>query len=108
MPCGGAEEPIDQQREQWTDGANAFAIAPGLILLYRRNRKTMEELAQRGWRILREEELVAGKHDLLSGGPAAITLQSQRAVARPRRPALHDHAARAGSPLTLLIPLDIF
>jgi arginine deiminase len=75
VPCGGSEEPIDQEREQWTDGANAFAIAPGLILLYRRNRKTMDALARRGWRILREEEVVAGKHDLLNGGPAAISLQ---------------------------------
>src|SRR5262249_7067331 len=51
VPCGGASDAIDQQREQWTDGANAFAIAPGLILLYRRNRRTMEELARRGQRI---------------------------------------------------------
>ncbi|HSS47810.1 MAG TPA: arginine deiminase family protein [Thermoanaerobaculia bacterium] len=42
VPCGGSQEAIDQEREQWTDGANAFALAPGLILLYRRNRKTLE------------------------------------------------------------------
>jgi arginine deiminase len=75
VPCGGATEPIDQEREQWTDGANAFALAPGLILLYRRNRKTLEELSRRGWRILPEEEVIAGRHDLWSGGPAAVSLQ---------------------------------
>ena len=37
---------VDQQREQWTDGANAFALAPGIILLYERNVRTAEELAQ--------------------------------------------------------------
>jgi arginine deiminase len=86
-PCGGTLGAIDQQREQWTDGANAFAIAPGLILLYRRNHKTMEELARRGWRILRDEDVMAGKDDLLGGGPAVISLCSNelsRARGGPR------------------------
>ncbi|HSK79056.1 MAG TPA: arginine deiminase family protein [Thermoanaerobaculia bacterium] len=76
VPCGGPDEPIDQEREQWTDGANAFAIAPGLILLYRRNRKTLQELARRGWRVISDEEAAAGRHDLLGGGPAVISLWS--------------------------------
>jgi arginine deiminase len=87
VPCGGALDAIDQEREQWTDGANAFAIAPGLILLYRRNHKTMDALARRGWRILPEEEVVAGRHDLLGGGPAVISLSSNelsRARGGPR------------------------
>jgi len=87
VPCGGGIEAIDQQREQWTDGANAFAIAPGLILLYRRNRKTLEELASRGWRILSEDEALSGRHDLLTGGPTAIALyfnELSRARGGPR------------------------
>ena len=87
VPCGGGVEAVDQQREQWTDGANAFAIAPGLILLYKRNRKTMEELARRGWRVLDEVEVAAGKHDLLGGGPAVIALdcsELSRARGGPR------------------------
>jgi len=87
VPCGGAQEAIDQEREQWTDGANAFAIAPGLILLYRRNRKTLEELANRGWRILSEDEVLSGRQDLLGGGPTAITLyfnELSRARGGPR------------------------
>jgi arginine deiminase len=87
VPCGGAQEAIDQEREQWTDGANAFAIAPGLILLYRRNRKTLEELARRGWRILLEDEALSGGHDLLEGGPTAVALYSNelsRARGGPR------------------------
>jgi arginine deiminase len=87
VPCGGATEAIDQQREQWTDGANAFAVAPGLIFLYRRNRRTLEELARRGWRVLPDEEAAAGKHDLLGGGPAVVSLASNelsRARGGPR------------------------
>ena len=87
VPCGGAIEAIDQQREQWTDGANAFAIAPGLILLYKRNRKTVEELSRRGWRVLDEHEAASGKHDLLGGGPAVVALdcsELSRARGGPR------------------------
>jgi arginine deiminase len=87
VPCGGGKEAIDQQREQWTDGANAFAVAPGLILLYRRNHRTMDELAARGWRILPGEEVAAGQHDLFGGGPAVISLWSNelsRARGGPR------------------------
>jgi arginine deiminase len=86
VPCGGAHDAVEQEREQWTDGANAFAIAPGLILLYRRNRKTLEELARRGWRILSEEEALSGRHDLLAG-PTAVALyfnELSRARGGPR------------------------
>lgn len=94
VPCGGAHEAIDQEREQWTDGANAFAIAPGLILLYRRNRKTLEELARRGWRILFEEEALSGRHDLLAGGPTAVALYSNE-LSRAR-----------GGPRCMTMPLE--
>jgi arginine deiminase len=94
VPCGGANEAIDQQREQWTDGANAFAVAPGLIFLYRRNRKTLEELARRGWRILHDEDVVAGKHDLLTGGPAVVSLCSNE-LSRAR-----------GGPRCMTMPLE--
>jgi arginine deiminase len=48
IPCGGSN-PIQQQREQWTDGANAFAVAPGKILLYARNALTINALADQGF-----------------------------------------------------------
>ena len=48
VPCGG-EDPLHQEREQWTDGANAMCVAPGKIILYSRNVKTIEALAERGF-----------------------------------------------------------
>ncbi len=87
VPCGGTGEEIDQQREQWTDGANAFALAPGVLLLYRRNRKTIEELGRRGFRILPEEEVAAGAHTLIGQGPTVVTLAANelsRARGGPR------------------------
>lgn len=48
VPCGG-EELLHQQREQWTDGANALALSPGHILLYERNVRTIEALARQGF-----------------------------------------------------------
>jgi arginine deiminase len=73
VPCGGGQA-VDQEREQWTDGANSFAIAPGVILLYRRNRRTLDELGRRGWRVLKVEEAAAEDCDLLGGGPTVIML----------------------------------
>jgi arginine deiminase len=61
--CGGAR-PVDQQREQWTDGANAFALAPGIILMYERNVRTAEELARHGYHIVYEDDLLLGRTEL--------------------------------------------
>jgi arginine deiminase len=61
--CGG-KHAIDQQREQWTDGANAFALAPGIILLYERNVRTAEALAERGYHIVYEDDLLLGRTEL--------------------------------------------
>jgi arginine deiminase len=85
VPCGG-EDPVNQQREQWTDGANAFAVAPGVIVLYRRNRKTTEELAARGWRIIDEAAALAHPN-LADGERTAITFfgnELSRARGGPR------------------------
>lgn len=61
--CGG-KNAVDQQREQWTDGANAFALAPGIITLYERNVRTAEELARHGYNIVYEDDLLLGRTEL--------------------------------------------
>ncbi len=94
VPCGGSGDRIYQEREQWTDGANAFAIAPGLVLLYRRNRRTAEELDRRGWRVVEEEEALKEGFDLLSGGPTVVTM-------------LGNELSRArGGPRCMTMPLE--
>ena len=92
VPCGG-RDPLDQDREQWTDGANAFALAPGVIFLYRRNRATVDELARRGWRVLGEEAAAAGE-PVLGRGPTVVTLQGNE-LSRAR-----------GGPRCMTMPLE--
>ncbi len=48
VPCGGSN-PLHQQREQWTDGANALCLAPGRLFLYARNVHTIATLVDRGF-----------------------------------------------------------
>ena len=55
--CGGQGDYIRQCREQWTDGANSFAIAPGVILTYSRNAATANELSGHGYSVLHTAEL---------------------------------------------------
>ena len=57
IPCGG-DDPISQRREQWTDGANLFAVAPGLVIGYERNRKTFEALREHGFHVVDAESFL--------------------------------------------------
>lgn len=63
IPCGGGD-PLHQQREQWTDGANALAVAPGVITIYERNQRTAEELARHGFRVVDAKELLLGQEEV--------------------------------------------
>ncbi len=77
IPCGGPD-PVTQQREQWTDGANALAVAPGVVTLYDRNLATAEELDRRGFRTVRAEDLLLGRDevDLEVSARVSILLES--------------------------------
>ena len=74
IPCGGPD-PVDQEREQWTDGANAFAVAPGVVFVYRRNRETTAEFARHGWRVLTEEQVLDDGEEILGNGPTVVTVR---------------------------------
>lgn len=63
IPCGG-EDPMQQQREQWTDGANALAVDPGTILLYDRNVETLDMLAKNGFAIVQADDLLLGHEEI--------------------------------------------
>jgi len=91
IACGGRDDHIRQTREQWTDGANSFALAPGLVFMYRRNEATLEELDKHGYGIIKVEDFIAYPTDTLQahgkGKRFAITLPSSelsRARGGPR------------------------
>ena len=94
IPCGGAD-PIAQQREQWTDGANALALAPGVIAMYDRNLGTLDELAGRGFRVVAAEDLLLGREevDLDAGERVCIAFAS------------HELSRARGGPHCLTHPL---
>ncbi|HKA35686.1 MAG TPA: arginine deiminase family protein [Thermoanaerobaculia bacterium] len=91
--CGG-NDPIAERREQWTDGANAFALAPGILLLYDRNVATAEELSRAGYRIVDEADLLLGREELdRKSGKSVILL------------AAHELSRARGGPRCMAMPL---
>ncbi len=67
--CGG-EDPLIAQREQWNDGSNTLALAPGTVVTYERNYVTNELLSRHGVRVLTipSSELSRGR-----GGPRCMS-----------------------------------
>lgn len=57
IPCGDGVSPYDE-REQWTDGCNLFAVKNGVAFAYERNVKTNQALVDRGYKIIRAEDLI--------------------------------------------------
>jgi arginine deiminase len=74
IPCGG-QDPVRQEREQWTSGANFFTFAPGKIIGYGRNKYTFEELDRRGFTIVRFSELYDGAVDLATLSSCAVSIE---------------------------------
>ncbi|PRQ00034.1 Arginine deiminase [Enhygromyxa salina] len=72
VACGG-EDPLHQEREQWTDGANSICLAPGKIILYSRNVRTIEALAGLGFEHVRVSTVQELDHrkELVRAGMAA-------------------------------------
>jgi arginine deiminase len=56
IPCGEGIFPYDE-REQWTDACNLFAIRDGVAFTYDRNTRTNEALQERGYTIISASEL---------------------------------------------------
>ncbi len=57
IKCGG-EDRTNQFREQWTDGANVFALAPGVIVGYERNTNTFNTLVDHGYSYMNQFEFI--------------------------------------------------
>ena len=83
ISCGG-DDPIAQQREQWTDGANAVAIAPGNIILYQRNHKTIEQLLKADYRVVTAEESRVAGSKLFDPNKKTVFLMEGPELSRAR------------------------
>lgn len=57
IPCGG-DIPHYQTREQWTDGANLFAVRPQVAFIYERNTQTIEAFRRAGYDVLSPTEFL--------------------------------------------------
>ena len=70
IKCGG-DSVIDASREQWNDGSNTFAIAPGKVIAYNRNYVTNEIMKENGIEVITipSSELSRGR-----GGPRCMTM----------------------------------
>lgn len=68
--CGGAST-IDAAREQWNDGANTLAVAPGEVITYVRNHVTNSILRDHGITVheIPSSELSRGR-----GGPRCMSM----------------------------------
>ncbi|HGG0415802.1 TPA: arginine deiminase [Clostridium sporogenes] len=74
IQCGGGDF-IIAGREQWNDGSNTLAIAPGTVVTYERNYVSNELLAKRGINVLTmpSAELSRGR-----GGPRCMSMPLHR------------------------------
>lgn len=59
--CGGKNDTITQEREQWHSGANFFAIGPGKVIGYARNIYTLEDMSNKGFEIIKAKDVILGK-----------------------------------------------
>ena len=74
IPCGGGDT-ISADREQWSDGSNTIAIAPGEVIAYERNDITNAALIKNGIKvhIIPSSELSRGR-----GGPRCMCMPLAR------------------------------
>lgn len=70
IPCAGGDK-VSSDREQWNDGSNTLAIAPGVVIVYDRNNVTNEVLRRFGVKVIemRSAELSRGR-----GGPRCMSM----------------------------------
>ena len=93
VACGDGER-YAAIREQWTDGANAFCLAPGCIVLYGRNRKTLLALTRVGFDVTSPDEFIRNAELWLRDGRRRVVALDGFELSRGR-----------GGPRCLTLPL---
>jgi arginine deiminase len=73
--CGGKADEWDQEREQWHSGANFFAFAPGKVLSYARNTRTLDELASHGFEIIPAWDVINGVKTVDGDKKCVVTIE---------------------------------
>ena len=68
-------DPVTAEREQWDDGNNTLALAPGVVVAYERNIETNARLEQHGIEVIAISgtELGSGR-----GGPRCMSCPISR------------------------------
>ena len=70
IPCGGGDE-IAGPREQWNDGSNTLAIAPGKVITYDRNYVSNQLLREHGIEVI---EVLSSELSRGRGGPRCMSM----------------------------------
>lgn len=69
VPTGGGDR-IAAAREQWNDGSNTLALAPGKVVTYDRNHVSNKQLREAGVQVL---EIASGELSRGRGGPRCMS-----------------------------------
>lgn len=70
IPCGGGDI-IASAREQWNDGSNTLAIAPGVVVTYDRNYVSNALLREHGIEVI---EILSSELSRGRGGPRCMSM----------------------------------